>query len=77
MREQPLQSVSSVKIREWDDYKVHLLKEVAIMEKRQYTWQPESKSWQNVVDGIWTAIDQNPAQAEPSSESAQNRQLVQ
>jgi hypothetical protein len=45
-------SVSSVKIRDSDDYKVHLLKEVAIMEKRQYAWQPESKGWQTVVDGI-------------------------
>ena len=39
-------------------------------------WEDESEGWQNVVAGIRKAIDQMQAQVEPSSESAQNRQLV-
>ena len=39
-------------------------------------WKPESKGWQNVVDGIRNAADKIQTQTKFSSESVQNRQIA-
>ena len=39
-------------------------------------WEDESEGWQNVVNGIRTAVDEMQTQAKSSSESVQNRRLA-
>ena len=39
-------------------------------------WQPESKGWQNVVDGVRKTVDEMQFQTDSSSESARNNQLA-
>ena len=39
-------------------------------------WQPESKGWQNVVDGVRKTVDEMQFQTDSLSESARNNQLA-
>ena len=66
-------------ILEHCDWLVHQLSGFEVLPhkgKPLNEWVPESKGWQNVVEGIQKVVEEGQAQAKSSSEKTQNKQLA-
>lgn len=59
------------------DWKHHPLEAFEVLpekgKKPLNEWNPRSKGWQNVVDGVWRIIDETQSQTEPASGTSQDR----